>query len=230
MDNWCEISHDRLRQHATRSYRQGGGSRPDVLLIDIDGRKAVLKDHNACDQGFGQLLGPLLVSREAKALRRLDQIAGIPKLYATPNSRSLLMEHLPGEPLGQFGDNPAWEQFFIDFERLLREVHASGVAHCDLRSPENALICESNQPAIVDFVSCVFRGRRWNIISRWLFEQFSRADRGALIKLKKGVAPDLLTPEEERLLHEQTMLECAARWVGASFRNVSRWLLTKSAK
>jgi predicted Ser/Thr protein kinase len=230
MDNWSEISHDRLRQHVIHSYRQGGGSRPDVLLIEVDGRKAVLKDHNACDQGFGKLLGPLLVSREAKALRWLDQIAGTPKLYATPDSRSLLMEHMPGDPLGQFGDNPAWEKFFIDFERLLREVHAKGVAHCDLRSPNNALICESNQPAIVDFVSCVFRGRRWNFISRWLFDQFSRADRSALIKLKKGVAPDLLTPEEERLLNEQTILERTARWLGASFRNLSRWLLTKSAK
>lgn len=230
MDSWREISHDQLRQHVIHRYRQGGGSRPDVLLIEIDGRKAVLKDHNACDRGFGKLLGPLLVSREAKALRRLDQVAGTPTLYATPDSRSLLMEHLPGKPLGQFGDNPAWEQFFLDFERLLHEVHANGVAHCDLRSPDNALICASNRPAMVDFVSCVFRGRRWNIVSRWLFDQFSRADRGALIKLKKGVAPDLLTPQEERLLQEQTMLERAARWLGAGFRNLSRRLLTKRAK
>lgn len=230
MDNWSEISHQRLRQHAIHSYRRGGGSRPDVLLIDIGGRKAVLKDHNACDQGFGRLLGPLLVSREARALRRLDQIAGTPKLYATPDSRSLLMEHIPGKPLGQFGDNPAWDKFFIDFEHLLQQVHASGVAHCDLRSPDNALICEANRPAIVDFVSCVFRGRRWNIVSRWLFNQFARADRSALIKLKKGVASNLLTAEEERLLNEQTMLECTARWLGAGFRNLSRRLLTKRAK
>ena len=230
MDDWCEISRDRLRQHVIHSYRQGGGSRPDVLLIQIDGREAVLKDHNACDLGFAKLIGPLLVSREAKALRRLDQIPGTPKLYTTPDSRSLLMEHMPGKPLGDYGENPAWDRFFADFQRLLEEVHANGVAHCDLRSPNNALICESNRPAIVDFVSCVFRGRRWNILSRWLFDQFAQADRNALVKLKKGVAPNLLTPKEKRLLNERTLLERTARWVGASFRNLSRWLLTKTAK
>ncbi len=230
MDDWRVIPHDRLRQHVIHTYRKGGGSRADVLLIDIDGHKAVLKDHNASDVGFGKLLGPLLVSREARALRRLDRISGTPRLYATPDSRSLLMEHMPGKPLGQFGDNPAWEKFFVKFECLLREVHANGVAHCDLRSPDNALICAPNQPAIVDFVACVFRGRRWNIISRWLFDQFSRADRNALIKLKKGVAPDLLTAEEERLLTERTALERIARVLGAGFRNLSRRLLTKNAE
>ncbi len=226
MTEWCDMSRKQLRQHVVRSFRQGSGSRPDVLLIDIDGAKAVLKDHNACDRGFGKLLGPLLASREAKALRRLETVAGTPKLYATPDTRSLLMEYLPGKPLGQFGDNPAWEEFFEDFEGLLREVHAMGVAHCDLRSPDNAMICAPNRPVMVDFVSSVFRGRRWNLISRWLFDQFSRADRGALFKLKKGVAPHLLTPEERRLMDEQTALERVARRLGAGLRNLSRRLLT----
>jgi serine/threonine protein kinase len=230
MEGWGGVSRERLRQNVVHSFRRGGGSRPDVLLIDIGGRKAVLKDHNACDQGFGRLLGPLLAWREARALRRLDRIAGTPRLYSIPDSRSLLMEHMRCKPLGEFDGDPAWEAFFIDFERLLQEVHASGVAHCDLRSPNNALICEGNRPAIVDFVSCVFRGRRWNIFSRWLFDQFSRADRDALIKLKKGVAPDLLTAAEERSLHEHTTLERTARRLGAGFRNLSRRLLTKDAR
>ena len=230
MEVWRDASLDWLRQHVIHTYRQGGGSRPDVNLIDKDGQKAVLKDHNACDRGFRLIIGPLLVWREAKALVRLREINGIPNLYATPDARSLLMEHLPGKQIGDCERNLAWGDFFNNFERLLQEMHTLGVAHCDLRNPGNVLVREDNQPAIVDFVSCVFRGPKWNILSRWIFDKFSQADRDALAKLKKRVAPELLTSYEERVLFAPTRLERVARTVGTSIRNLGRWLFTRHTR
>ncbi len=227
MKSWSEISRIELRAHAAHRFREGGGSRPDVLLIEIDSHKAVLKDHNACDGRFGRFIGPLLAWREAKALRRLNGVAGIPRLYARPDRRSVLMEYIPGKHLGSGSERAAGEEFFVRFHNLLQTVHARGVAHCDLRSPRNTLVDEDGRPAIVDFVSCVFRGRRWNIIANWLFNQFQRADLGAEAKLKKLVAPDLLTAEEERSLRGRTVIDRTARWLGGGIRKLSRRLLTK---
>src|SRR4030065_503755 len=36
---------EELRAHAVKTFRRGGGSRPDVLLIRTDGEQAVLKDY-----------------------------------------------------------------------------------------------------------------------------------------------------------------------------------------
>ncbi len=227
MERWAEISRAELRAHAAHRFRAGGGSRPDVLLIDVDGQRAVLKDHNACDSRFGRILGPLLTWREAKALRKLDGIAGVPRLYTTPDRRSVLMEYLPGEQLGRGPLNAAGEDFFRRFHALLQAVHARGVAHCDLRSPNNTLIDEQGRPAIVDFVSCVFRGRRWNFAANWLFDQFRLVDVGAEAKLKKLVAPELLTAEEARTLQGRTAIDRAARWLGGGIRRLSRRWLTR---
>lgn len=223
------LSRERLRSYTVRTYRAGGGSRPDVLLINVEGTLAVMKDHNASDRGFGKMLGPLLSWREARALRQLKGVTGIPALYARPDKRSLLVEYFAGEPLGN-AEHADWCVFFSALEALLRKMHAQGVAHCDLRSPNNVLVRDDGMPAVVDFVSCVFRGSTWNLASRWLFEQFRAADIRALGKLKTHVAAELLTARELRTLNERSRLERVARWIGANIRQLSRRVFTKGAR
>ena len=57
---WSDYNLEQLRKHAIRTYREGGGSRPDVLLIEIDGECAVLKDQGGADKMFALLIGPIL--------------------------------------------------------------------------------------------------------------------------------------------------------------------------
>ena len=68
--DWNAYNLEQLREYATTSYREGGGSRPDVLLIEINGHQAVLKDHNQMDPKFAFWIGKLLVWRELKALSK----------------------------------------------------------------------------------------------------------------------------------------------------------------
>ena len=224
-----DLSRERLRMHAVRSYRKGGGSRPDVLVINVAGELAVLKDHNASDRGFAKVLGPLLSAREAKALRQLNGLAGVPGLYARPDRRCLLMEHIAGQPLRKV-EHTNWSAFFSALEALLRHMHARGVAHCDLRSPDNILVRDDGMPAVVDFVSCVFRGPSWNLAWRWIFERFRAADIQALGKLKAYVAPELLTARQRETLNDRSSLERVARWIGVNVRELSRRVFTKDAK
>lgn len=215
-----------LRAHTVEVMRRGDGSRPDVLRVRYDDADAVLKDQNGCDAAFGRLLGPLLAWREARSLHRLRDVSGIPALRGRPDKRSLLMEYIPAVPITR-ASHADWPAFFTALERLLDAMHDRGVAHCDLRSPNNTLVSEAGDPVLVDFVASVHQGRPWNPVGRWLFALFCRVDRKAVIKLKSIVAPELVTDDERPLLEHRAAAHRALRWMGIVIRNATRKLFTR---
>ena len=217
-----------LRQNELKVFRRGSGSRPDVLLVDIDGFQAVLKDHNACDPWFARILGPLLAAREARALSRLHDMNGVPELLQRPDARSLLLQYLPVSQLSdRRNEHTNWVKFFERLQALLTEMHERGVAHCDLRSPFNTLIDDNGKPVVVDFVASVTKGRPWNFPANWVFNRFVEVDKTALIKLKKAVAPELISDHENERFSSSTNLEHLARWFGTQVRSLSRKLFTQ---
>lgn len=199
-------------------YRHAGGTEPNVAVIAHAGGRAVLKDYGAAPGWFGRLLGPLLIRREVQALERLTGLDGIPALYARVDSRAVLMEQVPGKPWPQMRPQPV---AFERLEALVTAMHERGVAHCDLRSPSNILVDEDDWPYLVDFVARVRRGAAWNRPWNWLFEQFCRADRNALAKLKLRYAPELASAEE-RTRARHGRFDRFARRLGAAVRSVTR--------
>ena len=123
-------------RHVIKVLRDGGGSRPTVMRIQRDGEDQVLKDHAGCDPVFSALLGKLLTRREARALLKLHSVAGVPRLLGQPGSRALHMEWLDGISIKEaLAQEVHWPKFLAELENMLREIHAQGVAHCDLRMP-----------------------------------------------------------------------------------------------
>lgn len=217
-----------LRQNVLKVYRRGGGSRPDVMLIEVAGLKAVLKDHGACDPLFARVLGPLLTAREARALARLRSMRGVPEVLKRPDSKSLLLEYLQVSQLSdEQNQKTNWKAFFERLQLLLTDMHERGVAHCDLRSPFNTLIDNNSDPVIVDFVASVTRGQPWNLPANWIFRRFVEADKAALIKLKKAVAPELISDLEYKRFTNHSKFEQFARWLGIQVRYLSRRLFTQ---
>lgn len=212
------LSRDALYARAEHYYRRAGGTEPNVAVIAYSDARAVLKDYGAAPGWFGRWLGPLLIRREVQALARLAGLPGIPALYARPDARAVLMEHLPARPWLQAGPPPA---AFERLEALVAAMHARGVAHCDLRSAGNILVDEAGRPYLVDFVARVRRGAPWNLPWNWLFAQFCRADRNALAKLKLRYAPELATAEE-RARAEHRAFDRAVRRLGAGIRSLTR--------
>ena len=109
-------------------------------------------------------------------------------------------------------------------------MHARGIAHCDLRSPFNTMIGAGGEPYIVDFVASISKGGSWNLVANRLFDRFARADRQAVVKLKKSAAPDLVSECEEAAYSKRSAPEKAARRLGAGVRNLSRWLFTRAPR
>jgi predicted Ser/Thr protein kinase len=224
-----DLSLAELRARAVKTFRQGGGSRPDVLLVQVNGEQAVLKDYGAADPWFRRLVGPLSARREAHALKQLEGIRGVPRLLRTVGHEALLMEYVPGMSAREVPPGGLTPLFFLQFYHLVERLHERGVAHCDLRSQGNILVGADGDPHVVDFTAHFRRGRGWNLPARWMYEKLCEADRVAVARLKKSRAPDLLTETEHRVLarDRKTALERTARFIGKSIRNISRFLLTR---
>jgi len=218
-----------LRTHAVKTFRQGGGSRPDVLLVQMNGEQAILKDYGQTDPWFRRLVGPLSARREARALRQLEGIQGVPRLLRTLGKNALLMEYVPGSSTREVPPGGLTPLFFQQFYHLVERLHERGLAHCDLRSQGNILVGADGEPHVVDFAAHFRRGRGWNLAARWMYNKLCEADRVAVARLKKSRAPDLLTETEHLALSRdrKTALERTARFIGKSIRNISRFLLTR---
>lgn len=227
MVDWGIYSLAELREHATTSYRQAHGSRPDVLLIEINGEHAVLKDFSHSDRGFSHLIGPLLVFRETRSLARLEGLGGIPRLIRRVNRYAFLTDAIEGTPASQLRNCDCPQSFFDSLHDLLDSMHARGVTHCDLRSSGNTLIDKQQRPWLVDFVASIHQGSRWNLPARWIFKQFVQVDHSAVLKLKKRLSPGLLTQEELAILNDDRgLIERLARKMGRGTRKLTRQLFT----
>lgn len=217
------MSLDTIRQHAISTHRKAHGSRPDVLKINIHGNDAVLKDYTYSDTWFRRLLAPLLVMREVRSLKVLDGVAGVPHLYHVYNRYAFLVESVNGLPASQMKKDMLDNDFFERMNKVLDDIHEKGVTHCDLRSAGNTLITPDHQPWLVDFVASIHQSSPWNIPGRWIYDQFVEADYGAVLKLKKRLAPELLTKHElEKMEHPRSIVERAGRKIGRSIRFITR--------
>lgn len=225
--NWQQYSNQELREHAVATFRQGGGTRPDVLLIEIDGQRAVLKDQGAADKWFALLIGPILNWRECKALNKLADVNCIPNLLSVPNKRAFLMSYHASEQITRLKDiQPDWPLFFDKLSTAIDQVHAAGVAHNDLRNPTNTLITPEGEPILVDLVACFCQGQRWNLPNQWLFNKFAQVDRSAITKIKSKVAPELITEDDVKPEQIAGQVGMAAKSLGQWIRRVSRKLFT----
>jgi predicted Ser/Thr protein kinase len=172
--------------------RVGSGSRPHVANVVVDGVECVVKDHQGCDRWFAMWLGPILSRREVRALQRLDGVTGVPRVLNVLDRRAFTMSRIDAKPYrGSDLDARQWREFFEQMVQLVRTMHDRGVAHCDLRSPDNTLITSKGAPAVVDFVASYTRGAAWNPWSRWVFARLCEVDYSAIEKQKRTVCPEL---------------------------------------
>jgi len=222
-----DMSREGLENRCVGILKTAGGSRPDLKLVETECGPAVLKDYRRSDPLFRAIVGPILIRRERGALLRLTGVQGVPRLIRAVDRHALLIEHVDGAPVRSVPQGSLPQQFFVQLEDLIRRMHQAGVAHCDLRTGGNIMIGGDGRPYIIDFASCVFRGRGLNPFIRWLFGQFQRGDLHAVLLLKKRASPDLLTPEDKAALARSLPFERPAVFIGKSVRNLTRRLLTR---
>ncbi len=216
-----------IEENTIGFYRTAEGTRPDLRVVNYEGRKIIVKDFKGSDFLFRAIVGPILIRREFGALRKLIGIHGIPQLICKIDKYAIAMEHISGQSLDRVQKGILDNNFYINLRRLVDDMHRCGVAHCDLRSRGNVMYGDDGLPYIVDFAACVYRGRGLNPFIRFLFEQFVKADENAVLRIKRRLSPELLSDEDNAELNTPLPFERPAVLIGENIRKITRKLLAR---
>jgi RIO-like serine/threonine protein kinase len=139
-----------------------------------------------------QPLARHLAKREARALRALEGVGGIPRLQSHRQG-VLVRSWTEGEPMQRA--RPRDAAYFREALHLLRHVHRRRVAHNDLAKEPNWLVTPGGHPALVDFQLALVSRRRGR-----LFRALAHDDLRHLLKHKRTYCPARLTAREQRIL------------------------------
>jgi len=171
----------RLAGCVVETLSAGGGGNADVLLVEVEGERVVIKDFSGRPAMLRETWGRLSIRREHRACMQLRGIEQIPRLLGALDAHALVFEYRPGTMLTRSlaGKLPA--TFVGELEGAIASMHARGVVHLDLRHRSNILADPDGRPVLLDFASalCLDPSRE---PSRSLLRVLGRIDRGALEK------------------------------------------------
>jgi hypothetical protein len=184
-----------LRAHALREPNR---CKPDLLLYEVDGEQVVLKDYSGKAGVLREVVGPVLIGREARALRALRGIEGVPQFRGRPDRHCVAMSYVAGRRVAKrvfrLADNT---DFFRVLADIVRQMHARGVVHLDLKHRSNLMVREDGWPAIIDFESALCFGPR-RLLGRLAVAVLGQVDLLALENWKRRLCPGALSRRGRR--------------------------------
>jgi hypothetical protein len=215
------LTRETIAASAPQYVRRGRPWQPDILLIEHDGRRVIVKDYAPRKWMYRVGVGLYSVWREASIYRALAGIPGVPEFIGRIDRYALATEYIPGQAAGEARPGVVGETFFRLLSDTVDAIHGRGVVLCDMRNMNNVLISDSGRPYVIDFAASFRRGKWWNAPVNALFRLFEQDDCMGVIKLKRRLAPDLLTHEEAERYRKGVFLQAPA----VAMRNWSRkWL------
>lgn len=201
--------------------RPGGEFRAVLRVVEHRGGFAVLKDYSYSRWLFRHTVGAFLAAREACAYRAVAGLQGVPRLLRRVGLHGLLLEYVAGDNCRETETGRCSHAFFEQLGALLQAVRQRGVLHLDVK--RNVLRSREGQPFLVDFATAV-------VLPWWLgswrdslLQLAAAYDEQDVAKLKRLVAPDLLTPEDERLMCRRLPLAGLVRFIEQLLQRVVCW-------
>jgi len=176
------------------TLQAGGPVFAVVRVVEHETGRAILKDFSRSTWVFQQSFGRFLAALEARAYRRLQGVAGIPRLIRRTSPDGLLLEYIAGTNCLDAGPDSFSQEFFDQVGELLSEVRARGVLHCDVGG--NLVLGKDGKPWLVDFASSVVLPPGLGPAGAFLRNLRGKYDERALLKMKRRRAPHLLRAAE----------------------------------
>ena len=140
-------------------------------------------------------LGKWICGRETRFYRRLADLPNVPRLLGYVGDTGFVHEFVIGRPLAK--DKPVPDGFFQQLQDLLTEIHRRDIAYVDTNKPENILLGDDGRPHLIDFqISWDLHELGDWFLSREILRHFQREDFYHILKHKRRLRPDELTPAE----------------------------------
>jgi hypothetical protein len=170
----------------------------DIFITRLSGERRLVKDYS--QKGFWErnLIGRLVIGREARAYRALDGVPGIPQRFIRLSPYSFAIEYLEGLDFGALERGELTPDLIHRFEKIVNGLHERGWVHLDLHRRTNILLAGGGV-FVVDLASALNPGAV-PLIGRRLSRLIGLADRLSLIKMKTLFAPELLSRRELKWL------------------------------
>lgn len=200
-----------LRAHVKRVIHQGKGYQSTVYLVEVGGQQAAVKDFATAPRLFRRFVAPALLRREARALRHLAGVPGVPQLYARIDALAIAMQYIEGTPISQFERGELAPEVFPRIQQVIDAIHEHGVAHGDIKRRSNLLLTPGGEIFVIDFAAALIGNRPLHPLINRLQQLMAEVDDKSLPRLKKAVAPELLTDDDWHKLNNPTTLEKLAR-------------------
>jgi hypothetical protein len=163
---------------------RGNARNPDVLLVQIPGGRAVVKDFAPRGAFVRRVLGPLIHGREIRAYRALEGSEAVPRFLGRIDGLAFAVEYRPGRRMSRKLAGQVPSAFLEDLERVIRAMHERGVAHLDLRHRSNVMVDGDGRPVLIDFASAVCF-RPGSLAARLILPRLAAVDLGALRKWRQ---------------------------------------------
>lgn len=143
-------------------------------------------------------LGRWLCRRELRFYNRLADVPNVPAVIGTVGRTGFVHAFVPGRPLEKY--LPVPDGFFDELTDLLGELHRRGIAYVDTNKPQNILLGDDGRPHLIDFQIS------WDVsefdypgvrtLNRWLLRRLQGEDLYHVLKHKRRIRPDEMTPAE----------------------------------
>jgi len=198
-----------LEKNVIRTIHQGKNFQSSVYLVHWNGNgfsEAAVKDFSRAPKFFRIFVVPFLIGREIKVLRWLDGARGIPKYLGRIDRYAFAMQFIEGKPIANFHKGELGQDTFDKIQAAIDAMHERGVAHGDIKRRSNLIMDKQGEIWIIDFAASII-GR--NPLTKKLMVMLSEVDNKSVPRLKKFVAPELMTEEDKFKMSNPTTLE---RW------------------
>jgi len=158
-------------------------TKADIAIYRVDGMRLAVKTYARRPAWVRHGLGRWLTRREAAAYRAAGDIDGLPRFFGCPTPFALTTEWVPGRPLPELGLGLVEEEVFSEVARLLRRLHARGVALADLHH-RNVLVAEDGRVFLVDLAAAWVLGDDPWPLRRALFRRLRELDFLSLARMR----------------------------------------------
>lgn len=178
-----------LAARTRQVLNRGNARNPDVLLVDAGDRLVVVKDFAPRAAWVRATIGRWITSREMRAYRILAGHPAVPRLLGRIDALAFVLEYRPGRRMSRRLAAELSPGFIDRLAAAVREMHARGVVHLDLRHRSNVLVDEREQPILIDFASAIMLRPR-GLLARRLLPWLARWDWDAVEKWRQRVEPE----------------------------------------
>jgi len=140
-------------------------------------------------------LGKWLCDRETRFYQACADLPNVPKLLGRVGPTGFVHAYVEGRPLSK--NHPIPPAFFDELFGLLEKLHVRDIAYVDTNKPQNILQGDDGHPHLIDFqISFDLHDFGNNPLTRAILHRLQKEDVYHVLKHKRKLRPDQLTPDE----------------------------------